>query len=87
MNIGADAAARWSQLRLDSDVIWGNWTLPANVFRRPSIVFYARQLFCNIAQYDYIGYASPIDVTAVLGYFPNPFCGGGWYFEHYWTDR
>jgi hypothetical protein len=24
MNIGADAAARWSQLRLDSDVIWGN---------------------------------------------------------------
>jgi hypothetical protein len=70
MNIGVDAAALGMANAVTastSDVNSGLLEPWANAFRRPSIVMHANY-FANIAQYDYIGYASPL-TTAAWGYF------------------
>jgi hypothetical protein len=73
MNIGVDAAALGMANAVTASTSDVNSGLEpwANAFRRPSIVMHANY-FANIAQYDYIGYASPID-DRCLGVFPNRF--------------
>jgi endonuclease IV len=78
MNIGVDAAALGMANAVTastSDVNSGTGTLQLTHLEDHQLSLMHANYFANIAQYDYIGYASPIRPQC-LGYFANPFWGG-----------